>query len=74
LDNSEDLLVFYLEMSLCLCEVFERDYGLLNGLVDLNRDVLMKLIKIIDMGKISYVWSKRPVFRWSRFPGFSFFS
>lgn len=47
-----------------------------NGLVDLNRDVLMRLIKImqdkdktrtiIGMTQTFYVWSKKRIFSWAR--------
>lgn len=48
----------------------------LDGLVGLNRDILMKLLKIIEdstkirniigMTKLFYVWSKKSIFRWAR--------
>lgn len=53
----------------------ERDKEFLNGLVGLNRDILMKLLKmlnsektrmIIGMADIFYEWSKRSIFRWAR--------
>lgn len=52
----------------------ERNNFVLNGLVDLNRDIVMKLLKIIKnetkirniigVSQIFYDWSKKPVFRW----------
>lgn len=59
-----------------LIVVDEEKYGLKNGLVDLNRDCLMKLIRllndekkiryIVGMMEIFYVWSKLRIFKWAR--------
>lgn len=56
--------------------VVEDEWNMLNGLVDLNRDVLMKLVKLIlDCEKIRNVigmtgifcdWRKQRIFRWAR--------
>lgn len=53
----------------------EKKFFLLNGLVDLNRDIVMKLIRIIrdkkkarniiGMTETFYVWTKQRVFRWA---------
>jgi hypothetical protein len=62
----------------------KENYSLSNGLVDLNRDILMKLIKIIGkderkirnivgMAYVFYVWRKCRNFRWARFPSLFFF-
>lgn len=52
----------------------EMKYGLQNGLVDLNRDVLMRVLKIIvdkdklriviGIGEVFYLWSKQGIFNW----------
>lgn len=52
------------------------DYEVLNGFVGLNRDSLMRLLKIckyeanirnvVGMGKMFYFWSKEAIFRWVR--------
>lgn len=56
--------------------VDDEKYGLSNGLVDLNRDVLMKLIiiinndekiiNIIGMTGLFFTWSKKKTFCWAR--------
>lgn len=54
------------------------EFVLQNGLLGLNRDILMRLIKVIQNGKkirkiigmaqTLYVWAKLPIFRWARKP------
>lgn len=58
------------------CSMVEEEFELLNGLIDLNRDIVMKLLKLIEdekkcrniigMASAFYEWSKQSIFRWAR--------
>lgn len=54
----------------------DMNYYMENGIIDVNRDIMMKLLRIvrdkmkirniIGMGEVFYIWSKQPIFRWTR--------